>query len=112
MYNDFVKVWEPAEQSYKADAGKPRLSLVPLECLEPMARVREFAAQKYGKDGIEAWRNISDDRLLDALLRHLVAYQRDPHGVDEESGLPIIYHVYANAMFLAIKEDKCENRAD
>lgn len=109
MYDYLTKTWESDEQSYKADAGKPRLSLVPLECLEPMARVRQFAAQKYGNDGIEAWRNISNDRLLDALLRHLVAYQRDPHGVDKESGLPIIYHVYANAMFLAIKEvSKCD----
>ena len=87
----------------KADKNKPRLDLVPLEALVPMARVREFAASKYGQNGIEAWREISDERLLAALLRHLVAYQANPEALDEESGLPAIYHVEANAMFLAIK---------
>lgn len=87
----------------KSDNGKPQLNLVPLEILEPLARVREFAVKKYGKDGIEAWREISDDRLLAALLRHLVTYQKEPDALDEESGLPAIYHVAINAAFLAIK---------
>lgn len=48
-------------------------------------------------------------RVLIVLVAAVAAYQRDPHGVDEESGLPIIYHVYANSMFLAIKEEsKCD----
>lgn len=90
-------------QAIKKDNGKPRLDLVPLEILEPLARVREFAVKKYGQDGIEAWREISDDRLLAALLRHLVTYQKNPNALDEESGLPAIYHVAINAAFLAIK---------
>ena len=56
------------EKVVKADHGKPQLNLVPLEILEPLALVREFAVKKYGMDGIEAWREISDDRLLAALL--------------------------------------------
>lgn len=90
-------------QAVKKDNGKPQLNLVPLEILEPLARVREFAVKKYGIDGIEAWREISDDRLLAALLRHTVAYQKDPNALDQESGLPAIYHVAINAAFLAIK---------
>lgn len=86
----------------KRDAGKPRLDLVPLECLEPIARVREFALSKYGADGVEAWREISDDRLFAALLRHCVSYQNKER--DLESGLPAIYHVLCNAAFLAVKE--------
>lgn len=90
-------------QAIKKDNGKPRLDLVPLEILEPLARVREFAVKKYGQDGIEAWREIADDRLLAALLRHLVTYQKNHNALDEESGLPAIYHVAINAAFLAIK---------
>lgn len=90
-------------QAVKKDAGKPMLNLVPLECLEPLARVREFAVTKYGRDGIDAWQEISDERLLAALLRHLVAYQKDHNALDEESGLPAIYHAAINAMFLAVK---------
>lgn len=86
----------------KSDTGKPRLDLVPLEGLVPMAQVREFALQKYGADGIGAWREIADARLFAALLRHAIAYQKDPNGVDAESGLPHAYHMQANATFLAI----------
>ena len=99
-------------QAVKKDNGKPQLNLVPLEILEPLARVREFAVKKYGKDGIEAWREISDDRLLAALLRHTVAYQKDPNALDPESGLPAIYHVAINAAFLAIKTAERELMAD
>lgn len=88
----------------KRDGGKPRLDLVPLECLIPLAKVREFAAQKYGMGSIEAWRDISNDRLFAALLRHLVAAQKGEY--DLESGLPAIYHVLCNAAFLAIKEEE------
>lgn len=52
---------------------------------------------------IEAWRNISDDRLLAALLRHTITYQKDHDARDEESGLPAAYHVAINGAFLAIK---------
>ena len=90
-------------QAVKKDNGKPMLNLVPLEILEPLARVREFAVKKYGIDGIEAWREISDDRLLAAMLRHTVAFQKDHDAIDEESRLPAIYHVAINAAFLAIK---------
>lgn len=96
----------------KADQGKPQLNLVPLEILEPLARVREFAVKKYGKEGIEAWREISDERLLAALLRHLVTYQKDADALDEESGLPAIYHVAINAAFLAIKTAEKELMED
>ena len=99
-------------QAVKKDNGKPQLNLVPLEILEPLARVREFAVKKYGKDGIEAWREISDDRILAALLRHTVAYQKDPKALDAESGLPAIYHVAINAAFLAIKTAERELMAD
>ena len=92
-----------SNQAVKKDDGKPQLNLVPLEMLEPIARVREFAVKKYGVDGIEAWREISEDRLLAALLRHTVEYQKKPDGVDEESGLPIAYHIAINGAFLAIK---------
>ncbi len=91
------------EKIVKADHGKPKLHLVPLEILEPLALVREFAVKKYGMDGIEAWREISDDRLLAALLRHTVAYQKDHSAIDEESGLPAAYHIAVNGAFLAIK---------
>ncbi len=109
VITDLSKETQPANSpekpmEVKRDGGKPRLDLVPLECLIPFAKVREFAARKYGMNGIEAWRDISDDRLFAALLRHLVAAQKGEY--DSESGLPAIYHVLCNAAFLAIKEEE------
>lgn len=93
-----------SNQAVKKDDGKPQLNLVPLEMLIPNGRVREFAKEKYGIDGIEAWREIDASRILAALLRHTIKYQQDPNGVDEESGLPHSYHMSINANFLAIRD--------
>ena len=93
---------EPDGSELKADAGKPELSYAPLEMLEPAAMVRKFAATKYGMEGIENWRKLSDERLFNAMLRHIVACQRGE--ADAESGFPSIFHVAMNANFLAIKE--------
>lgn len=96
----------------KSDNGKPRLDLVPLEVLYPLAKVREYGLSKYGKSGMENWDKIEDERYLAALLRHLVAYQKDNNALDEESGLPAIYHVLCNAAFLAIKHARKEQQED
>lgn len=96
----------------KADNGKPRLDLVPLEVLYPLAKVREYGLSKYGKSGMENWDKIEDERYLAALLRHLVAYQKDNNALDEESGLPAIYHVLCNAAFLSIKHARKEQQED
>lgn len=88
------------KQAIKKDNGKPQLNLVPLETLIPFARVREFAVNKYGIDGIEAWREISEDRLLAALLRHCIEYQKDKDAIDKESGLPHAYHIAVNGGFI------------
>lgn len=89
-------------QAVKKDNGKPQLNLVPLELLIPFARVREFAVNKYGLNGIEAWRSIGEERLFAALLRHSIEYQKDVNAIDQESGLPHAYHIAVNGGFLGI----------
>ena len=82
----------------KDDAGKPRLSLVPPAIIEAVGRVRTFGVEKYHDP--ENWRNVSPERYVDALMRHLCAYLRNPDAVDEESGLPHLEHVACNIAFL------------
>lgn len=86
------------DQTIKADAGKPRLSLVPCEIIRDIARVREYGLAKYGAS--ESWRNVEPERYRDAMYRHLLAYIEDPKGVDEESGLPHLWHLATNVAFL------------
>lgn len=86
------------DQKIKADFGKPRLSLVPLEILPAIARVREYGNAKYGNS--ESWRKVEPERYIDAMLRHVFAFVNDPTGVDEESRLPHLWHVATNVAFL------------
>lgn len=88
---------EPRDQSVKADKDKLRMELIPTSALKSLARVLTFGAKKYTAN---SWQQVSVDRYVGALLRHLVAYLDDPYGVDEESGLPHTEHLLCNAAFI------------
>lgn len=85
-------------QEFKADNGKPRVSLVPTEIIRNVAIIREYGLKKYGEK--ESWKSVEPERYRDAMYRHLLAYIDDPHGVDEESGLPHLWHLACNVAFL------------
>lgn len=91
------------DQTIKADAGKLRLSLVPVEIIRAVARVREYGVDKYGK--AESWRSVEAERYREALLRHILAWWDDPNAVDAESGLPHLWHAACNIAFLLEDED-------
>ena len=86
------------DQTIKADEGKPRLSLVPMDILYAVAAIREYGLKKYGEK--ESWRSVEPERYRDALLRHMVEYIKDPEAHDEESGLPTLWHIACNVSFL------------
>lgn len=88
-----------ANQSVKADRGKPRPSLVPTEAILAIAEVREYGTLKYGSP--ENWRFVEPERYLDALYRHLLAVVDEGlDSTDKESHLPHIWHIATNAAFL------------
>lgn len=92
----------PKAQEAKADAGKPRLSLVPRKIIWFVAKIREYGNKKYGDP--ENWRKVDIQRYRDAAYRHFMAYLDDPHGVDEESGMPHLWHLACNIAFLCEME--------
>ena len=96
------------DQTIKADAGKRRLTLIPLQILEDIALVREYGNMKYQDS--ESWRRVEIDRYRDALFRHFLAYLRDPDGVDEESGIEHYKHMACNMAFLC--EMEAERKRD
>ena len=87
-----------SDQTIKADLGKPRVTLVPLEIIKDIARVREYGLAKYGD--AESWKSVEVERYRDALFRHLISYIENPTGVDNESGMPHLWHVACNVAFL------------
>lgn len=90
------------DQEAKADSGKPRVTLVPRKIIFDIARIREYGNRKYGDP--ENWRTVDPERYRDAMMRHMLAYLDDPHGVDEESGLPHLWHLACNVAFLCEME--------
>ena len=92
-----------AMQEAKADAGKPRLTLVPRQIIWDIAAIREYGNRKYGDP--ENWRTVEIERYRDAAYRHFLAYLDDPQGVDEESGLKHLWHLATNIAFLCEMED-------
>ncbi len=87
-----------APETEKADAGKLRLSLVPVQIIRDIAEVREYGNRKYGDP--ENWRQVDMRRYVDALLRHTLAFVEDPDGVDSESGIQNYKHMACNMAFI------------
>ena len=95
---------ERMNQDAKADHGKEQLTLVPRRIIHDIAAVRMFGVQKY-KDP-ENWRKVEAERYRNALFRHFLKYLDDPYGVDDESGLPHLWHIAVNVAFLCELEDE------
>ena len=87
-----------AKYGAKYDDGEPRPSLVPVEGIEAIMQVREFDKAKCAD--AEDWRNVPREEWLDALLRHVLHIWDNPLAIDDESGLPALWHVITNAAFL------------
>jgi hypothetical protein len=86
----------------KADAGKARLTLVPRKIIFDIARIREYGNNKYHDP--DNWKTVEPWRYQDAMMRHMFAYLDDPEGVDEESGMPHLWHLATNVAFLCEME--------
>ena len=86
------------DQTAKADEGKPELTLVPRQIIWDIAQIRMYGNRKYHDP--ENWRTVEIERYRDAAFRHFLAYLDDPHGADEESGLPHLWHLACNVAFL------------
>lgn len=93
-------------QAIKADAGKPRMELLMPRAMIAWAKVMTYGANKYGDC---SWKQVEIERYIGALLRHLMAFMEDYYSIDEESGMPHIWHVFCNAGFLT---DKLEDLKD
>ena len=87
----------PGLNAVKSDIGKPPMSMLPGAALVAVAEVLDFGAQKYGRDN---WRQgFSYSRLVDAMLRHIYAFQ-EGEDYDPETGLNHIAHAACCALFL------------
>ena len=65
--------------------------------LQAVVDVGTYGAKKYTRLG---WATVPEgsQRYLDAMMRHLLAMDVDPDGLDKETGLPHLAHVAWNAL--------------
>ena len=111
-----VKHREPIlhSQTAKADAGKPRLSLVPMQGLYYAEKIRQYGIKKYGDP--DNWKRVEPQRYWEACLRHVIAAAPDYRKTDPESGEMHISHALCNLLFLFAmmeeKERKTNERSD
>lgn len=87
-----------SNQEAKSDGGKPRPSLVPPALIRGVDAIREYGCKKYSDP--ENWRRVEPQRYWEATLRHALAAWNDWKAVDEESGMPAIWHMACNLAFL------------
>lgn len=92
----------PGDQTAKRDAGKPRPTLVPPKVIWAITRVREFGCKKYSDP--DNWKRVEPQRYRDAACRHLLAYLENTDSIDEESGLPSLWHLLTDIGFLVALE--------
>jgi hypothetical protein len=85
---------------FRANAGKVRLSLIPIVAKEWWARVLMFGAVKYSAHG---WRRNAHkarwSETAESLERHLDSWKKG-EDIDPESGLPHMAHIMCNASFM------------
>lgn len=102
----FKAIHDEKDQKAKADAGKPRLTLVPPQIIWDIAKIREYGTKKYGDP--DNWKRVEIERYRDAACRHFLKYLEDPDSVDEESGLKHLWHLACNIAFLCDMEARKE----
>lgn len=90
-------------QEKKADAGKDRWELLPINQIRKVVKVLTDGAAKYGDNG---WRSVDNpqERFYAAMMRHLYEWRRG-RKTDKESGFNHMIHVICNAIFLAEFDD-------
>ena len=87
----------PKAEGVKFDKGKRRVDLVPTEAINALAEVLTAGAVKYGTHN---WRKGMDwSRVYSAAQRHMLAFWGGDD-IDEESGMPHLWHALTNIAFL------------
>ena len=83
----------------KDDKAKPMAGVLLdfSRALQAVVDVGTYGAKKYKR---QAWCVVPEgsQRYLDAMMRHLLAMDVDPDGLDKETGLPHLAHVAWNAL--------------
>lgn len=99
MEQDGKRPADHTSNAIKYDNGKLRWGLMPMWALEPVVRVWEFGANKYGHYGYLDGEGMKWTKISDAAQRHLNSWVQGEE-LDPESCLPHLAHLIACAIML------------
>ncbi len=93
----------------KADEGKVMMGAIPPHAELAVARVLTFGAKKYSRGN---WAHVdnSDERYMDAALRHINAYRRGEQ-TDSETGENHLAHAVCCLMFMLDKSERSDHES-
>lgn len=91
------------ERGSRFNQGKLRWSLVHFKSLEPLVRVLEFGAKKYGDYNWQ--KGLDRKEILESMMRHMTDLM-DGNEYDEESKIHHIGHILCNGMFYMFFKNK------
>lgn len=91
----------------KADDGKVMMGAIPPHAELAVARVLTFGAKKYSRGN---WAHVenSDERYMDAALRHINTYRRGEQ-TDSETGENHLAHAVCCLMFMLDKSERSDS---
>lgn len=96
-YEEYKRKHYPTNTTMKWDSDKEPLAWIPAECMQGIAKVLAYGAEKYEKDN---WRRgIPMSRYISAALRHIHAWNNG-EDLDPESGMSHIDHAMCGLMFV------------
>ena len=70
--------------------------------IEGIVKILDFGAKKYAP---ESWKEEDTKTYYAAMMRHICAYSKGEVN-DKESGLPHMYHIMTNAIFISELEPR------
>jgi hypothetical protein len=98
---DFVFHDESPTEEFKQVDGKICTTLVPSSIMWAIGRIRTHftkVVKKYPDP--QSWRKAPMQHYIEAADRHWLAAREDPHAVNEESGMPHLWHCATNLAFI------------
>ena len=95
----------PQSAFRKSDSGKIQPSLIEVDFLMGMSAVLTHGAEKYGVHNYHQATKQDQQRIVDALLRHIYAHLQGDV-LDDETGLLHLHHAACNLMMLAHHVEK------
>jgi hypothetical protein len=88
-------------EEFKQVDGKICTTLVPSSIMWAIGRIRTHftkVVKKYPDP--QSWRKAPMQHYIEAADRHWLAAREDPHAVNEESGMPHLWHCATNLAFI------------